>query len=208
MRTFVHPPEGRPYEVPVRDVSLGGIFLLTTASICDVGQVIDLELTTVNREGGFLVRAEAVRSVLDPNKGSQLGIGFQFVDLRPEQQEMLRRFLADLLSGSGGQRRAYPRISHRVLVQCTAMREVRAVLRDISVGGARLFVEVPLAVGERIALTLERDRGAPLRLVAQVVSTYWARPDEPYDQAGVQFIDMSEATRAELTGYLGRLLDG
>jgi hypothetical protein len=94
-----------------------------------------------------------------------------------------------------------------VAVQCSAVREVHAILRDISIGGARLFVEVPLAVSERIALELHRDRGAPLRIIGQVVSTYWAKPEEPYDQAGVQFVDMSEATRAELREYLADLLD-
>jgi c-di-GMP-binding flagellar brake protein YcgR len=207
MRAFVHPAKERPYELPVRDISLGGVFLLTTSAICRVGEVIDLELAEPDSAGGFLVRAEAVRAVMVPGKDSQLGIGFQFVDLRPEQQEALRRFMSKLLAGNGGQRRAYPRMSHRVAVQCTAVRGVGAVLRDISIGGARLFVEVPLAAGERIALELERDRGGPLRLIGQVVSTYWARPEEPYDQAGVQFIDMTESARAELREYLSSLLD-
>jgi c-di-GMP-binding flagellar brake protein YcgR len=207
MRAFVHPKEGRPYELPVRDVSVGGLFLLTTSAICQVGEVIDVELAEPNAAGGFLVKAEAVRAVMVPEGEHQLGIGFQFVDLRPEQQEALRRFVSGLLDKSGGERRAYPRVSHRVAVQCTAARGVRAILRDISAGGARLFVEVPLAVGERIALELQRDRGAPLRLIGQVVSTYWARPEEPYDQAGVQFVDLTEATRAELRAYLGHLLD-
>jgi len=207
MRAFVHPKDGRPYELPVRDVSAGGIFLLTASAICRVGDVIDLELAEPDAAGGFLVKAEAVRAVMVPEKDDQLGIGFQFVDLRPEQQETLRKFLARLLDKSGGERRAYPRVSHRVAVQCTAVREVRAILRDISIGGARLFLEVPLAVGERIALELQRDRGGPLRLIGQVVSTYWAKPEEPYDQAGVQFIDLTDATRAELRAYLGDLLD-
>jgi c-di-GMP-binding flagellar brake protein YcgR len=207
MRAFVHPREGRPYELPVRDISLGGIFLLTATALCRMGEVIDLELARPDAAGGFLVRAEAVRSVMAPEKDDQLGIGFQFVDLRPEQQEALRKFVAGLLDQGGGQRRAYPRVSHRVAVQCTAVREVRAVLRDISVGGARLFLEVPLAVGERIGLELERDRGGTLRLIGLVVSTYWAKPEEPYDQAGVQFIDMTDAARSELRAYLGQLLD-
>ncbi|HEY8207818.1 MAG TPA: PilZ domain-containing protein [Myxococcaceae bacterium] len=206
MRAFVHPKDGRPYELPVRDISLGGVFLLTSSEICRVGEVIDLELAEPDAAGGFLVKAEAVRSVMAPGKDDQLGIGFQFVDLRPEQQEALRRFVGGLLAGGGGQRRAYPRVSHRVAVQCTAVREVRAVLRDISAGGARLFVEVPLAVGERVALSLDRDRGPPLRLIGQVVSTYWAQPDEPYDQAGVQFIDLTDQLRAELRAYLGQIL--
>src|SRR3954462_15044881 len=207
MRAFVHPKEGRPYELPVRDVSQGGVFLVTTSEICRIGDVIDVELAEPDAAGGFLVKAEAVRSVMVPGKEDQLGIGFQFVDLRSQRQEALRRFVGGRLSGAGGQRRAYPRVSHRVAVQCTAVREVRAVLRDISVGGARLFIEAPLAVGERIALELERDRGSPLRLIGQVVSTYWARPDEPYDQAGVQFVDMTDAVRDELRTYLGQLLD-
>jgi len=207
MRAFVHPKDGRPYELPVRDISVGGLFLLTASAICRVGEVIDVELAEPDAAGGFLVKAEAVRAVMVPEKDDQLGIGFQFVDLRPEQQEALRKFVGGLLDKRGGARRAYPRVSHRVAVQCTAVREVRAILRDISVGGARLFVEVPLAVGERIALELQRDRGAPLRLIGQVVSTYWAQPDEPYDQAGVQFIDLTDQVRAELRAYLEQLLD-
>jgi len=122
MRAFVHPREGRPYEVPVRDISQGGVFLLSTATLCRVGEVLDLELVEPGSGGGFLVRAEAVRAVLVPGKDVQLGIGFQFVELRPEQQEALRRLMARLLAGSGGERRAYPRVSHRVAVQCTSVR--------------------------------------------------------------------------------------
>src|SRR5205814_9055697 len=125
MRAFVHPKGGRPYELPVRDLSIGGIFLVTTSPICRVGEVIDVELAEPDAAGGFLVKAEAVRSVMVPGKEDQLGIGFQFVDLRPEQQEALRRFVAGLLAGGGGARRAYPRVSHRVALQCTAVRDVR-----------------------------------------------------------------------------------
>jgi c-di-GMP-binding flagellar brake protein YcgR len=207
MRAQVHPRGGRPYEVPVRDISEGGIFLLTSTPICRVGEVIDLELARADGSGGFLLQAEAVRSVLAPGQGRDiLGMGFQFVDLRPEQLQMLRAFIAGLLEGSGGARRAYPRVSHRVVVQCTAVRRVGAVLRDLSLGGARLFVEVPLAVGERVALELDLERAGPIRLIGQVVTTFWARPEEPYDQAGVQFIDMTETTRVRLQRYLARLM--
>jgi c-di-GMP-binding flagellar brake protein YcgR len=208
VRAFVHPAEGRPYEVPVRDISLGGVFLLTPKQICNVGEAVNVELAAPDATGGFLLRAEAVRSVLSTESESGLlGMGFQFVEMRHEQQEALKSLITLLLAGGGGERRAYPRVSHRVAVQCTSVRQVRAVLRDLSVGGARLFVEVPLAVGERIAVELERNQGGPLRLVAQVVSTQWSRPEEPYDQAGVQFIDMNDAAEAELRAYLAGLLD-
>src|SRR5688572_24373638 len=143
MRAYVHPRGGgRPFEVPVRNISEGGIFLLASTPLCQVGEVIDLELAPPEGGSGFLVQAEAVRSVMAPERGRELlGMGFQFSNLRPEQQRVLHGFVAKLLEGNGGERRAYPRVSHRVVVQCTAVREVKAVLRDLSLGGARLFVE-------------------------------------------------------------------
>lgn len=191
-------------ELPVRDLSLGGMLLLAPPGLFTVGEESSLELTLP--DGGFTVpvRARAVREAIGPE--GEAGVGLKFVDPDAVTRNQLAELMRRLLSGTGGNRRAYPRISHRVSVTCAGAKKVRALLKDLSLGGAGLWLDTPLAMEEVVTLSLDRDGTSPLELRARVVTTRWAMDDDPYDQAGVEFVDLDEGLRLALRDYLMGLL--
>lgn len=196
-------PLGRT-ELPVRDLSLGGIFLFAPAGSMTVGDELQLELSMPDGSFQVAVVGKVVREVLAP-KGEP-GVGLRFVHVEKDVQARLADLIRRLLSGSGGERRAYPRISHRISVWCTGAREVRALVKDLSLGGAGLWLDTPLAMEEQVVIHLHRESSHPLELQGRVVSTRWAMDDEPYDQAGVEFVELTDTKRNELREYLVRLL--
>ena len=192
-------------ELPVRDVSRGGIFLFTPEGLMQVGEEVQLEVGLPDGSFTLQLWGLVVRQLLAP-KG-EAGVGLKFVRLTPEIDERLVDLLRRLIDGGGGKRRAYPRISHRVSVWCTGSKEVRALLKDLSLGGAGLWLDTPLAVEEQVTMQLHRaDGSGTLELKARVVSTRWAMDDDPYDQAGVEFVDLNDSQRNALKEYLNRLL--
>ncbi|MDQ3263530.1 MAG: PilZ domain-containing protein [Myxococcota bacterium] len=202
-RAFWLDPAGRT-ELPVRDVSLGGLFLLAPPQRMQIGDEVPLELGLSDGTLTVRVQAKVVREVVAPQE--ECGFGLRFVQVSPPIRLQLEALLRQLLAGPGGERRAYPRISHRINVSCTGSREVRALVRDLSLGGAGLWLDTPLAMEERIVMQLHRPSGPPLELNARVVSTRWAMDDEAYDQAGVEFVDLTDAQSAGLREYLIQLL--
>jgi c-di-GMP-binding flagellar brake protein YcgR len=201
-------PDGRRAEVPVRDISAGGLFLFSEVPIAAVGALVWLELEKPNDASLLPVRATVVRherASKDP-EAHLVGQGLRFELATAEERASLDELVAQLLAGSGGKRRGYPRIAHRIEVACPDVEHLHAVLRDLSLGGAGLWLDTPVANGQQ--LTIERPRAgrAPLRLTGKVVSTVWAPSAAPYDQAGVQFQNLSDSTAAELKDYLAELL--
>ncbi len=202
-RAFWLAPAGRT-ELPVRDISLGGLFLQAPPQRLQIGDELWLELSLTDGTQTVQVQAQVVREVVAPRE--ECGFGLRFLQVTPAVRTQLEALLRQLLAGPGGERRAYPRISHRITVACTGSREVRALVRDLSLGGAGLWLDTPLAMEERIVMQLHRPSGPPLELNARVVSTRWAMDDEAYDQAGVEFVDLTDVQRAGLREYLLQLL--
>lgn len=196
-------PRGRR-ELPVRDLSLGGLLLLAPPGVFRVGEEHALELTLPDDSFVVPVRARAVREAIGPE--GEAGVGMKFVDPDAVTRNQLAELMRRLLAGTGGNRRAYPRISHRISVECVGAKKVRALLKDLSVGGAGLWLDTPVAMEEELTLILHRERGESLRVRARVVATRWAMDDDPYDQAGVEFIGLDDASRAALHAYLIALL--
>jgi c-di-GMP-binding flagellar brake protein YcgR len=197
----------RRTELPVRDISLGGIFVFTPEQLFPIGEQMLLEIGLPDDRPEVTLTAEVVRTVLG-EKGEVLGVGMHFVEVTSEQRAKLGAMLERLLEGPGGQRRAFARVAHRLEVDCTGVKKARAVLRDLSLGGAGVFTEAPLAVGETITVTLTRPGKAAIELRAVVVSTRWAREGEPYDSAGVKFEPMPDKAKAELREFIGGLVGG
>lgn len=196
---------GERSEIPVRDISLGGLFLFTPNLVAQVGEVRTLELGT--QDGGFFltVQAEVVRAVMAPDTDELLGIGMQFTGLGPDQKARLGELMARLIEGKGGDRRAFPRLSYRVTVLCDGAVTATALLKDLSLGGAGLWLDTPVAIGQEVTLQVEGTKTA-LRLPGRVVSTRWPRHDEPFAQAGIQFTTLDDATVAALRVFLRNLL--
>jgi hypothetical protein len=167
-----------------------------------------VELSTPDRSLVTTIEAAVGKVVVaPPEEGSGLlHLRLQFANTPPEQQERLGQLLLKLLQGPGGMRRAYPRISHRLVVNCAAAEDSRAIVRDISLGGAGMWMEHPLEVGEEVMLEMARRGKAPLSIPAVVVSFRPARDGEPYHFVGVKFSELEPHLKEEFRAFLFSLL--
>ena len=193
-------------ELPVRDVSLGGVFLFTRELPAPIGELLQVEVHLPASTYVVKLSAEVVRSVESQTPGELLGVGLRFVDPTPEQRLALDSLMLKLLEGSGGERRAYPRISHQVAVRCTSAPGLTAILRDLSHGGCGLWVDRPVPFGTTLTLEITRQGKPPLTLPGIVVAPSPARPGEPYSQVGIRFQSMTPDRQAELDRYLEDLV--
>jgi c-di-GMP-binding flagellar brake protein YcgR len=198
--------DGTRMELPVRDISLGGLFLFARELPAPVGEQITVELHLPASTYVVRLAAEIVRSVESETPGELLGVGLRFVDPTPEQRAALDGLMLKLLEGPGGERRAYPRISHHVAVRCTSAPGLTAILRDLSHGGAGLWVDRPVPFGTTLSLEVARPGKPPLTLPGIVVAPSPARPGEPYSQVGIRFQSMTPDRQAELDRYLEDLV--
>jgi c-di-GMP-binding flagellar brake protein YcgR len=198
--------DGTRLELPVRDVSLGGIFLFTRELPAPMGEELNVEIHLPSSTYVVRLRAEVVRSVESDKPGELLGVGLRFVDPTPEQRVALDGLMLKLLEGPGGERRAYPRISHHVAVRCTSAPGLTAILRDLSHGGAGLWVDRPVPFGTTLSLEVSREGKPPLTLPGIVVAPAPARSGEPYSQVGIRFQSMTPDRQGELDRFLEDLV--
>ncbi len=206
VRAFVLREEDR-FEVPVRNISRSGLFIFTPKPIAEIGDELALDLQLGDDPPAATVRAEIVHTVPAPEPGSGLlGIGLSFTKLTANQQQQIDRLLGRLMDGSGGGRRAYPRIAHRLDAWCTTTERMRGVLRDISASGVGLWLETPVPLGLRITVEIERDGREPMKLVGKIVSVTTPAADAPFISVGVQFDPMTETQQLELQDFLHALL--
>lgn len=196
---------GETFELPVRDVSLGGAFLFARHAPLEMGEVATLTLTSPGDGPAVTLKAELVRTVLAEDGPDLLGMGFQFVELVDVERGQLEAFLKRLMSGPGGERRAYPRISHQLDVWCRGATEMKGLLRDLSPGGAGLLVDTPVRVGAEMFLELEGDRMVALKVKGIVRSARPAGENTQLHVVGVEF-QHDEASREALAQLLGTLL--
>jgi c-di-GMP-binding flagellar brake protein YcgR len=198
--------DGSRAELPVRDVSLGGVFLFTRTLPAPIGSSLNVEIYLPNTTHVVRLNAEVVRSVAAETPGELLGVGLRFADPTPEQRLQLDSLMLRLLEGPGGERRAYPRVSHRVSVTCPSAPGLIAVLRDLSHGGAGLWVDRVVPFGTSLSLEILREYGGPLILPGVVVSSTAARPGEPFSQLGMRFQTLSADRQAALDAFLEELV--
>jgi c-di-GMP-binding flagellar brake protein YcgR len=198
--------DGNRMELPVRDVSLGGIFLFTRELPAAIGEELSVEIHLPASTYVVRMRAEVVRSVESETPGELLGVGLRFLEPTPEQRVAMDGLLLKLLEGPGGERRAYPRISHHVVVRCTSAPGLTAILRDLSHGGAGLWVDRPVPFGTTMSLEVSRAGKPPLTLPGIVVAPTPAKQGEPYSQVGIRFQSMTPDRQGELDRFLEELV--
>ena len=201
---LIHGPLPRT-ALAVRDISEGGLFLLSGEPLADLDDVLTLELSMPNGALAVTLKARVVRESRRQD-GTFIGNALQFVEISPQQGAGLAALIVALLNGPGGDRRAHPRVAQRVEVICSGSSDVQGVLRDISLGGAGLWVDTPLAVGEKVTLKLSRPPEPALQVPAKVIATFWGSPDDPFDRAGVQFDPLDEQARSQLKDFINGLL--
>ncbi len=72
---------GEEFELPVRDVSLGGAFVYVHRMPAELGELVDLSLAVREGQPSVGLRAELVRTVPAPEGHWLLGVGLHFVDV-------------------------------------------------------------------------------------------------------------------------------
>ena len=116
-------------------------------------------------------------------------IGFDLLVRRPVHPYALRLVLLRALY-SGSERRQKPRFPIGYSVSFRAgFRRKKAVLADLSMRGARLLLDQPLALGSRITLQLERELagGKALSLRGKIVRVSDTPEEDGQYVAGLQF---------------------
>lgn len=178
---------GDTYLYPVRDISRGGVFLYAPNAPLPMGTAVTLEIASASGDARVKLGAELIRTVMRPDRDEMLGMGFEFADLSEEQSASLDAFLSVILRGPGGERRAYPRISHRVDVWCSLNRGLKGLLKDLSEGGAALWLEPPVSEGEPITIEIDAPGKLALKLRGRVRSVREAAAGGPWVDVGVEF---------------------
>jgi hypothetical protein len=194
-------------EYPVRDISRSGVFLFTSELPAPLGEPVEVELGLDDAGTPLRLPAEVVRSVaVEGAEGALLGVGLEFVGLTEAQVAGLSELLTRIALGRGGQRRAYPRIACRLEVWCTTQQRRRCLVKDLSRGGAGLWLEDTPELGQPIHLELVATGGQMLQVEGRVVSAESPAPGQPYARIGVKFTPLSSEQRDELDRFLLTLL--
>ena len=137
-------------------------------------------------------------------------IGFDLLVRRPVHPYALRLVLLRALY-SGSERRQKPRFPIGYSVSFRAgFRRKKAVLADLSMRGARLLLDQPLALGSRITLQLERELagGKALSLRGKIVRVSDTPEEDGQYVAGLQFEKVDREGLARLLVLLKRSAEG
>ncbi|MFH1778994.1 MAG: PilZ domain-containing protein [Candidatus Omnitrophota bacterium] len=107
------------------------------------------------------------------------------------------------------ERRRYPRVSSAMPVQYRGIRQtsdatVGTVMRDISTGGIRFIANEFISVFTRLVVEISIPlTSKPVRAISKVV---WIRkrPSGEQYELGMQFIDMTEEDRGNISNFVER----
>lgn len=135
------------FEAKVVNVSKSGIAVMAAAGLLQSGETASVML---ERDGAALaVSGEVVRIV---EHGDETVYGIHFEALPPDSEEQILALLKSLAGGKGGGRRAHPRVSTRIKVQCKSREKFDAWLNDLSKGGFSIRCPGPVERGATVAV--------------------------------------------------------
>lgn len=194
-------------ELPVRDVSVGGIYLYTRRPPGGLGTPVRLKLALNAGIKPIVVSGKIVHLEPDPmgDKGDVLGIGVQFDPGGPEQDKALVALLDKAMLGRGTNNRAYPRVAYLLEVTCRSKQELRAVMRDVGEGGMGLTIERGFGKDDEVTVEVGYGGGLPVKLPGWVVSCEPLIRQPGSFRVGVRFGKLSPPVRAQLLKILEAL---
>ncbi len=104
-------------------------------------------------------------------------------------------------------RRHYPRLNAHVFWRSPGLRGPRRQVKDVSLGGMRMYSDESIPVGTRLELELlmpeDRPGTAPIELLARVVWVDFLPGSEPARcDVAVEFLDVPESARERLVAVL------
>lgn len=194
-------------ELPVRDVSVAGIFLYTSKTLGPQGTELTLKLAHAEGIGSLLIRGRVAHVETDPlgERGDTLGVGIQFVDVGPEQHQGLVSLIERAMLGQGTTNRAFPRVAHTLGVVCLSPEELPWIMNDLGEGGMGLTVQRAFAKGDAVIIEVRYGEAPAIKLPGWVV---WSEPViaiAGHFRIGVRFSKLSPLVRAQLLDVLRAL---
>ncbi len=190
---------GQSISLLARDISRGGIFLFTTF-VVDVDSKVGVVLHPPDGGEPLELAGEVVRLVEAPQEegGGLQGIGVQWGTLSPANERRLDQLMHQLLwGGSGGDRRAHPRLAAMLNIVCRTDQDINALVRDISQGGMLMTVHRPIALGSEVEVQVDVPPAPSVSLRARVRRCERPKNQIPFS-IGLEFDIQSEQVRDAL----------
>ncbi|MFL5321599.1 MAG: PilZ domain-containing protein [Myxococcaceae bacterium] len=190
-------------EFPVRDISKGGIFVTAKQPLAPLGGRVQLKLALTAGIRPIMVSAEVARLAnVGPDHAKTMGTGLRFLFESDAQQAQIIELMDRSMLGPGTDRRAFPRVYVLLNVLFRTRTEKRTVLRDLSEGGAGLWLENEAQVNEEVSLELARTGHPVLKLDGWVASCEKIAGEPSLYRAGVRFSRLTPQLRQELIEFL------
>lgn len=191
-------------EFQVRDISRGGIFLHAKEPLAPLGGHVQLKLALTAGIRPITVKAEVARLAMNARTAEDgaTGVGLRFLFEGADHSSQVIDLMDRAMLGPGTERRAFPRVYVLLNVLFRTRTERRCVLRDLSEGGAGVWIEQPAALDEEVTLELTRVGQPPLRLDGWIASCDKLRDEPVIHRAGVRFARIAPQLRQELLDFL------
>ena len=160
------PSSGQKYQGDLVNISWGGARVLTKESLGDVDETVEIAIP--NYDGKDI---NIVASIVRTWKSEEMHItAIRFSKLYQKDEFRLGNLLQLLLDEEDGNLRKDTRFAQRIDVSYWDPDELKATLKDISMGGMTITMPEPVELDKSIQLQLEgTDGGYSLILRARVV---------------------------------------
>ena len=191
--TVVVKSESGSHKANLVDLSLSGAGISAPMSLGYVGDEIELTLIDPNSME-IKTHAKIVRMSEDKS-GFFYGIQIDIQDKNIQKQFV--SLIESLLTSKGSGKRKHPRITRRIPIIFHSPNEIRAVLENISMGGAALTVEHDIKVGQQVEVSIPNIKGSEFMILQGTVAHRSKLEDNvPGYRIGVQFEGLTDAITA------------
>jgi c-di-GMP-binding flagellar brake protein YcgR len=160
------PSSGYEYQGNLANISWGGVRVLTKELLGDMNDTVEISLPSYDGEDINIV-ASIVRTWKSEDR---YNTALRFSRLRHKDETRLYNLLKLLLDAEDEDHRRDPRFAQRIDVSYWDPDELKATLKDISMGGMTITMPEPVELDKSIQLQLEgTDGGYSVILRARVV---------------------------------------
>lgn len=149
------PSSGQEYQGDLVNISWGGVRVLTKESLGDVDETVDISLP--NYDGRDI---NIVASIVRTWKSEEMYItAIRFSELYQKDEFRLHNLLKLLLDEEDDNLRRDTRFAQRIDISYWDTDELKATLKDISMGGMTITMPEPVELDKSIQLQLEGTDG-------------------------------------------------
>lgn len=175
----------QPRRALLANLSWGGAQIHCEDEPGGAGDPLEVELP-YHHGDSIRIESEILRVTLEDD-GRYL-VAVRFSSVSPKAEAHLENVLEMLLSGTGGGRRAHPRLAQRLEIYFDDPADIRATLEDISHGGLSVTVPYSFTVSQSVQLTVYGPAGiGELRLRARVMHQELENGKVPLYRVGLKF---------------------